>query len=272
MVSGFKPPRAVAGHHPCTAAVKTNSLSRILLLPVLLLAILFGFAAISLIARAQEPAIPFDAQTAAAIAEPWVVSMAKDHPWIVTALIVIAGLRAIFKPLTGLIQARVSAANDPAQSSRWNAIRQAWWYECLAWVLDFAASIKLPPPAPRSTIANSRDVRGVPCVVNSAGIWRAAPMFILCLGFLCVGAGCATFNTTQQDERTEPDGTHTAITTRVSARTFATSKSSLTQFKASQTEKSQGAAVGSLTQESSGTNAVRAIEALERIAVGGAKP
>lgn len=246
--------------------MKTNSLFRILLLPVVLLAVLFGVAAFGLIARAQEPTVPFDAQTAAAIAEPWVVSMAKDHPWIVTALIVIAGLRAIFKPLMGLLQAR--AAMDPTESGRLTALRQKSWYRFVVWLLDFGASIKLPPPAPRSTIANSRDVDGAWC----NGIWRAAPMFILCLGFVCVGAGCASFKTTQIDERTDPDGQSTKISTRVAARTLFTSKSSLSQFRATQTGKSQGAAVGSLTQESSGTNAVRAIEALERIAVGGAKP
>lgn len=89
------------------------------------------------------------------------------------------------------------------------------------------------------------------------------PLFALAL------AGCASFSTTQVDERNK-DGT-TKVTTTVKARTLWESRSALANFKASQTEKTQGASVGSLNQEASSTNAVRAIEALERIAVGTAK-
>lgn len=78
-------------------------------------------------------------------------------------------------------------------------------------------------------------------------------------------AGCARFKTTQIDERKAPDGQVTKISTVVSASTLFTSKSQLANFKASQTEKQQGASVGSLTQETSGTNAVRALEALDSI-------
>lgn len=78
-------------------------------------------------------------------------------------------------------------------------------------------------------------------------------------------AGCARFKTTQIDERKAPDGQVTKVSTIVSASTLFTSKSQLANFKASQTEKQQGASVGSLSQESSGTNAVRALEALDSI-------
>ena len=78
-------------------------------------------------------------------------------------------------------------------------------------------------------------------------------------------AGCARFKTTQIDERKAPDGQITKVSTIVSASTLFTSKSQLANFKASQTERQQGASVGSLSQESSGTNAVRALEALDSI-------
>jgi hypothetical protein len=78
-------------------------------------------------------------------------------------------------------------------------------------------------------------------------------------------AGCARFRTTQIDERKAPDGQITKVSTIVSASTLFTSKSQLANFKASQTERQQGASVGSLSQESSGTNAVRALEALDSI-------
>lgn len=96
---------------------------------------------------------------------------------------------------------------------------------------------------------------------------------IICLAcaLLC---GCASFSTTQTDTRKEnPDGSEeTTITTKASSRTFFESKSALANFKATQTEKSQSASVGSLSQESSGTNIVNLFEAIARGAVQGAKP
>lgn len=79
-------------------------------------------------------------------------------------------------------------------------------------------------------------------------------------------AGCASFTTTQTDERTnEKTGEKTKITTQAKARTFWDSRSSLANFKASQTEKTQGASVGSLSQESSGTNTVEALKHIDSI-------
>lgn len=77
--------------------------------------------------------------------------------------------------------------------------------------------------------------------------------------------GCARFSTKQIDERKAPDGESTKIETHVSASTLFTSKSQLANVSANQTERAQGASVGSLSQQSSGTNAVRALEALDSI-------
>ncbi len=82
---------------------------------------------------------------------------------------------------------------------------------------------------------------------------------------LCL-VGCARFTTTQTD--VSPERT---ITTKASAWTFGTSRSALANFKASQTDKTQGAAVGSLSQETSGTNVVQALQAIDSI-LGKLKP
>lgn len=79
-------------------------------------------------------------------------------------------------------------------------------------------------------------------------------------------SGCARFVTTQTDERTnEKTGEKTKISTKAKATTFWDSKSALANFKAAQTEKSQSASVGSLVQESSGTNTVKALEHIDSI-------
>jgi hypothetical protein len=87
------------------------------------------------------------------------------------------------------------------------------------------------------------------------------------LGLLISAAGCARFSTTQTDTSYDNQGKPTrSVTTKAKASTFGTSKSSLANFKASQTDKTQSAAVGALTQEASGTNAVAVIQGLARIA------
>lgn len=85
------------------------------------------------------------------------------------------------------------------------------------------------------------------------------------LPILLILTGCASFKTKQVDERKLPDGSYTKVSTYASSRTLFTSKSDLANFKASQTEGQQSATVGTLGQSSSGTNAVRALEALDSI-------
>lgn len=73
--------------------------------------------------------------------------------------------------------------------------------------------------------------------------------------------GCAGFKTKQTDTTiTHPDGTEERkITTEAKGGTFAASKSALANWKATQTDKSQGASVGSLTQESDASSLTKAI-------------
>lgn len=87
---------------------------------------------------------------------------------------------------------------------------------------------------------------------------------------LCV-AGCASFKTTQIDESNPTTGLR-KITTTVSTRTFWDSKSDLAKLKASTTDKSQSIGVGSVVNESSGTNAVALIEAVVTAAIKAARP
>lgn len=92
------------------------------------------------------------------------------------------------------------------------------------------------------------------------------------LGAIVLLVGCARFSTTQRDERTnEKTGETTTITTKAAAWTFFESKSTLAKWKATQTEKSQGAEVGGLEQSSSATtNAVELVRTVVEAAVSGA--
>jgi hypothetical protein len=72
--------------------------------------------------------------------------------------------------------------------------------------------------------------------------------------------GCATYTTTQKD--VSPERT---IETRVSVSTFWDSNSNLANSKATQTDKSQSASLGSLAQETTSTNIVAELGAIVQI-------
>jgi len=72
--------------------------------------------------------------------------------------------------------------------------------------------------------------------------------------------GCARFTTVQTDVSVDQDGSSRTITTRATAYTLFASRSALANWKASQTDKTQGASVGTLTQESqAASNIVEAV-------------
>jgi len=89
---------------------------------------------------------------------------------------------------------------------------------------------------------------------------------------VCLFSGCAHFSTTQTDISYENGQPTRQITTRAQANTFFDSKSALAQFKATQTDKTQSASVGSLTQEANGSNVVNLVESIARGVAAGLKP
>lgn len=89
--------------------------------------------------------------------------------------------------------------------------------------------------------------------------------FLPLIGFLALATGCARFNSTVT-ERTLPDGSNERVTV-VRAATLFDSKSELARLSSGQTDKSQKVSIGSLNQESSGTNAVSLIESVIGAAV-----
>jgi hypothetical protein len=222
---------------------------------VLLLALL-GLFLTPLAVMSQE-AIPLPPELAADLARPLVVRVVQSHPWVASLLILIGSLRLLFKPIMSLVRSRIAATPTTEDDAQLQRVMSSWWYQALAWTLDFVASIKIAPPiqqpASRSTAPSME------------GVVRSLALFCVPLLAVSVMAGCARFKTTQVDERKNPNGESTTISTTVSASTLWTSRSQLANFKAAQTEKSQGASVGSLSQESSGTNTVRALEAINDI-------
>lgn len=84
---------------------------------------------------------------------------------------------------------------------------------------------------------------------------------ILPLAAALLLSGCATYTTTQTDISPER-----SITTKVSVRTFWDSDSQLANSKATQTDKSQSATLGTLNQTSTSTNITEQLEILLKLA------
>lgn len=87
---------------------------------------------------------------------------------------------------------------------------------------------------------------------------------------LLIVGGCARFSTNQVQLDTLDDAGKVLTrqtSTKATSTTFFDSKSALTSFKATQTDKSQSASVGSLSQEASGSNAVNLVDIAVQAAV-----
>lgn len=84
-------------------------------------------------------------------------------------------------------------------------------------------------------------------------------------------AGCAHYSTHQTDTSYATNGQPSrSISTIVHVTTFFDSKSEITKSRVTQTDKSQTSAVGSVSQEASGTNAIGLVQAVSAGAVEGA--
>jgi hypothetical protein len=88
------------------------------------------------------------------------------------------------------------------------------------------------------------------------------------LATLSVLTGCATFSTSQSDEKTLPSGEREVVTTKVRATSFFAAQSSLAGWKASQSAKTQGASIAGLVVDSNaGTNVAAIAAAITKAAV-----
>ena len=94
-------------------------------------------------------------------------------------------------------------------------------------------------------------------------ITSALFLLFLLSAFCCLLCGCSSFNS--QQTKIEPDGTR--IESRQTVRTFFDGKSTVGKLRASTTDKTQGLTVGSISEETSGSNAVNVL----KIIVTGAK-
>lgn len=78
--------------------------------------------------------------------------------------------------------------------------------------------------------------------------------------------GCGSLSTMQVNEKVDATGKFTErVTTKTHVFTVFDAHNELAKFKTTQTDKTQGVGIGSLGQESSTTNAVQALQAIDSI-------
>jgi hypothetical protein len=153
-----------------------------------------------------------------------------------------------------------------------NSIVKKPWWKTLDLILKMTIGIQLPNT--NSIIVHEVKKSGNTDIISKRKsnllnqmkieLRKAVIVFltvVILASLAVVICGCSSFKTIQNETRNETEGI-VQITTTVKAHTFFDSKSGLSNFKASQSEKTQGASVGSLVQESDGTNAVKALEQL----------
>ncbi len=104
-------------------------------------------------------------------------------------------------------------------------------------------------------------------IIGPKGPFPMILFFAALAAVACVGTGCASSRVHTLE--THLDGTK--VETEVRAHTFFDSKSELAKPKASVTEKTASSAVGSMSQESSGSNAVQVVKIIVEGAISAAK-
>ena len=72
------------------------------------------------------------------------VNLAGNYPWLATVLLIIGGLRVVFKPLMSLLDGYVKANCSPDEYAKLQSFEAGPVYRWLNFGLDFVGSVKLP--------------------------------------------------------------------------------------------------------------------------------
>jgi hypothetical protein len=121
---------------------------------LLTLALAFVFACLptasaQVAAPELTPALDVALDAAGAVAQPFIVSLAQSHPWLLTALAVIASLRLVFKPLMSAAHVFVQSTPSTSDDELLAKVEHSRSYKIAAWLLDYLGSIKVGPQRPQ---------------------------------------------------------------------------------------------------------------------------
>jgi hypothetical protein len=72
------------------------------------------------------------------------LSLAAKYPWLATVLLVIGGLRCLFKPVMSLLDNYIKSNCTPDEYAKLQSFEAGTIYKWLNFGLDFIGSVKLP--------------------------------------------------------------------------------------------------------------------------------
>ena len=122
--------------------MKTKSL---LLAALSLLAFAFLLPPSTFAQSAADSAPLIQADTAAAIATPFIVTFALKYPVILSVIAAMGALRFFFKPIVSLVEAYVRSTPGSRDDEYFDRVNHSAVFKAFAWLLDFGASIKVGP-------------------------------------------------------------------------------------------------------------------------------
>lgn len=120
----------------------------------LLLAVVLAFV-FAAAAFAQDPTTsppPADSSALTDVVSALVIPLATKYPWVALVLTVVGGLRLLIKPVMSALKTRAAETIDTADDERLARAEGSWWFRMLAFLLDYTASIKLPPPKAKTPL------------------------------------------------------------------------------------------------------------------------
>lgn len=72
------------------------------------------------------------------------IALVAKYPQAIMVFTVVGVLRAIFKPIMGVLESYVKATPSADDDAWLEKVKASKAYSVVAWVLDYTASIKLP--------------------------------------------------------------------------------------------------------------------------------
>lgn len=83
--------------------------------------------------------------TAATVAEPFIVTMAQKYTWLVTLLAIVGTLRLVFKPLVSAAHVFVQSTPSTSDDEALAKVEASRAFKVFAWLLNYLGSIKVGP-------------------------------------------------------------------------------------------------------------------------------
>lgn len=134
--------------------MKTKTSVLVMLISLVLLGIFAPSHALAqTVATANDGTVIAQTAPGADVVSALITEFAVKHSWILAVLSAIGTLRAIFKPIVGVLERFATSSPNATYQARLQQAEASWAFKAFCWLLDYTASVKvgtqkaLPPAA-----------------------------------------------------------------------------------------------------------------------------